>query len=48
MPHVLVWDIETIPDLRDFAATNGLGGNDAIFKLKCSEALPTATERSSR
>jgi predicted PolB exonuclease-like 3'-5' exonuclease len=24
MPHVLVWDIETIPDLSGFAAANGL------------------------
>jgi hypothetical protein len=23
MPHVLVWDIETVPDLADFAAANG-------------------------
>jgi hypothetical protein len=36
MPHVLVWDIESVPDLRRFAAANGLGGNDAILKLKCS------------
>jgi predicted PolB exonuclease-like 3'-5' exonuclease len=26
MPHVLVWDIETVPDLRGFAAANGLEG----------------------
>ena len=26
MPHVLVWDIETIPDLRGFAAASGLDG----------------------
>lgn len=26
MPHVLVWDIETIPDLRGFAAANALDG----------------------
>ncbi len=24
MPHVLVWDIETVPDLRGFASANGL------------------------
>ena len=24
MPHVLVWDLETVPDLRGFAAANGL------------------------
>ena len=27
MPHVLVWDIETVPDLRGFAAANGLDGS---------------------
>jgi predicted PolB exonuclease-like 3'-5' exonuclease len=26
MPHVLVWDIETVPDLQGFAAANGHGG----------------------
>jgi hypothetical protein len=26
MPHVLVWDIETVPDLRGFAAANALEG----------------------
>jgi predicted PolB exonuclease-like 3'-5' exonuclease len=26
MPHVLVWDIETVPDLAGFAATNGHDG----------------------
>jgi predicted PolB exonuclease-like 3'-5' exonuclease len=26
MPHVLVWDIETVPDLRGFAAANSLEG----------------------
>ena len=36
MPHVLLWDIETVPDPRGFAAANGLGGNNAILKLKCS------------
>ena len=24
MPHVLVWDIETIPDISGFAAANNL------------------------
>jgi hypothetical protein len=24
--HVLVWDLETVPDLRGFAAANGLDG----------------------
>jgi hypothetical protein len=26
MPHVLVWDLETMPDLRGFAAANDLDG----------------------
>ena len=26
MPHVLVWDIETVPDLAGFAAANGHDG----------------------
>jgi len=26
MPHVLVWDLETVPDLRGLAAANGLDG----------------------
>lgn len=25
-PHVIVWDLETVPDLRGFAAANDLGG----------------------
>ena len=36
MADILVWEIETVPDLRGFAAANGLGGNDAILKLKYS------------
>jgi hypothetical protein len=26
MPHVLVWDIETVPDLKGYAAANGNDG----------------------
>jgi len=26
MAHVVVWDLETVPDLKGFAAANGLGG----------------------
>jgi hypothetical protein len=26
MPHLLVWDIETVPDLAGFAAANGHDG----------------------
>jgi hypothetical protein len=38
--HVLVWDLETVPDLRGFAAANGLDGKSddeirAARKLSC-------------
>ena len=38
-------DIEAVPDLRGFAAANGLGCNNAILKIECSvsrvlQALP--------
>ena len=26
MPHIIVWDIETVPDLRGFAAAHGHDG----------------------
>ena len=26
MPHILVWDIETVPDLAGYAAANGHDG----------------------
>ena len=26
MPHVLAWDIETVPNVRGYAAANGLEG----------------------
>ena len=29
MPHVLVWDIETVPDISGFAAANNLFGKTA-------------------
>jgi hypothetical protein len=33
--NVVVWDIETVPDLKGFAAANGLGG-------KCDERVRAA------
>jgi hypothetical protein len=30
MTHVLVWDIETVPDLAGFAAANGSATNDIM------------------
>ena len=41
-----VWDIESVLDLRGFAAANGLGGNDAILKLKCSVSRSPKPSRS--
>jgi len=29
MPSIIVWDIETVPDLEGFAAVNGLAGKSA-------------------
>jgi hypothetical protein len=26
MPHVIVWDLETVPDIAGYAAANGLTG----------------------
>jgi predicted PolB exonuclease-like 3'-5' exonuclease len=34
--HVLVWDLETVPDLRGFAAANDLAGKSDD---KISEAM---------
>jgi predicted PolB exonuclease-like 3'-5' exonuclease len=41
MPHVLVWDIETIPDLRGFAAANGLDGkSDDEVRTEMGDKFP--------
>jgi hypothetical protein len=41
MPHVLVWDIETVPDLRGFAAANGLDGkSDDEIRTDMGDKLP--------
>jgi hypothetical protein len=47
MPHVLVWDIETVPDLRGFAAANGLGGKseDEIREAMVRRRSRAAWER---
>jgi hypothetical protein len=35
MPLVVVWDLETIPDLQDFAAANGLEGKtDEVIRAE--------------
>ena len=41
MPHVLVWDIETVPDLRGFAAANGLDGkSDDEIRAEMGDKFP--------
>jgi hypothetical protein len=46
MPHVVVWDIETVPDLRGFAAANGLDGkSDHKTRAAIGDKLPTLPNR---
>ena len=41
MPHVLVWDIETVPDLRAFAAAKGYNGKtDDEIRAELGEKFP--------
>ena len=41
MANIIVWDIETIPDLRGFAAANGLEGkNDDEVREAIGEKFP--------
>lgn len=41
MPHVLVWDIETVPDLRGFAAANGHDGKtDEEIRAELGDKFP--------
>ena len=50
MPHVFVWDIETVPDLlKGFAAANGHDGSPTTrFELNLARNSPsTSTIRSS-
>jgi hypothetical protein len=51
MSHVIVWDIETMPDLKGFAAANGHDGKTddeirAELGEKFSKAQPVAFCRS--
>ena len=42
MPHVLVWDIETIPDLKGFAAANGHDGKgERVIVRSTCVAMPS-------
>ena len=41
MPHVLVWDIETVPDLAGFAAANGHEGKtEDEIRAELGEKFP--------
>ncbi len=41
MPHVIVWDIETVPDLAGYAAANGHDGNsDDEIRAELGEKFP--------
>jgi 3'-5' exonuclease len=41
MPHVLVWDIETVPDLAGFAAANGYDGkSDDEIRAELGDKFP--------
>jgi predicted PolB exonuclease-like 3'-5' exonuclease len=41
MPHVLVWDIETVPDISGFAAANGLDGkSDDEVRTELGDKFP--------
>src|SRR5258708_36049123 len=40
-PHVLVWDIETIPDIKGFAAANGHDGkSDEEIRAAIGDKFP--------
>jgi 3'-5' exonuclease len=41
MPHVLAWDIETVPDLAGFAAANGHDGKrDDEIRAELGDKFP--------
>jgi 3'-5' exonuclease len=40
-PHVIVWDIETVPDLKGFAAANGHNGkSDGEIRAELGDKFP--------
>jgi len=49
MINVIVWDLETIPDLRGYAAANGLVGktDEEIRAAMATSSRSTSTTRSS-
>ena len=43
MPNILVWDIETVPDLKGFAAANGHDGKtDDEIRAELGEQVSQA------
>jgi predicted PolB exonuclease-like 3'-5' exonuclease len=41
MPHIIVWDLETIPDLQGFAAANNLQGKtDDEIRAELGDKFP--------
>jgi predicted PolB exonuclease-like 3'-5' exonuclease len=41
MPHIIVWDIETVPDISGFAAANGLDGkSDDEVRTEMGDKFP--------
>jgi predicted PolB exonuclease-like 3'-5' exonuclease len=41
MPNLIVWDLETIPDLQGFAAANGLQGKtDDEIRAELGDKFP--------
>jgi hypothetical protein len=46
MAHVLVWDMETVPDLGGFAAANALDGkSDDEIRAAIGDKLPSVIDR---
>jgi 3'-5' exonuclease len=49
MPQVIVWDIETVPDLKGFAAANGHDGKtDDEVRAELGEKFPKQGRRASK
>src|SRR5438046_3019681 len=40
MSSVIVWDIETIPDIKGFAAANGHGGSEDEIRAEMGDKFP--------
>jgi hypothetical protein len=44
--NVIVWDIETVPDIKSFAAANGHGAMTRLGWPWATNSLSTSTTRS--